>query len=155
MAAKAGMGKNRGYLATAVGTLVGGVGGAFVGFWLGVVYVETFMADAGLEALLPVFFITGVGVAVGIGIGVWGALRLRKQRTPGVTGNVSAFLGTGVGLFVLWAVEIGLDDVTGRGASEWLAPACAAVAIVLTTVGVRIAITRFRGSDWDEPSATN
>lgn len=151
MAATARRDKKRGYLETAIGSLVGGVLGAIAGFVLGILYVEAFMPNAGLEAILPVFISTAAGIALGIGVGVWGALRLRNQLAAGITGLVSAFLGTVVAVFVLWAVEVALDELTGRKVSEWFAPAWAAAAAVLTAVGVRGAVARFRGSDWDEP----
>ena len=153
MAVTAGRVTKRGYLETAIGSLVGGVAGAFAGFALGILYVETFMPYAGLEGILPVFIGTVAGIALGIGVGTWGALRLRNRRAAGITGLVSAFLGTVVAVLVLWAVEVALDDLTGRNISQWLAPACAAAAAVLTSVGVRFAVARFRGADWDEPPA--
>ena len=141
----------RGYLETAIGSLVGGVLGAVGGFVLGIAYVEAFMPNAGLEGLMPPFFTALAGVILGIGLGVWGALRLRGHLGAGVTGSVAGFLGPVAAAAVLWAVEVGLDDVTGRNASQWLAPTCATVAAVLTAVGVRVAVARFRGADWDQP----
>ena len=151
MAAQVGMAKKRGYVETAIGSLVGGVAGAFAGFVLGILYVDTFMPNAGLEGLLPPFLTMLAGITLGIGLGTWGALRLRKHLAAGITGLVAGFLGAVAAVFVLWGVEVALDDVTGRNASQWLAPTCAAAAAVLTAVGVRVAVARFRGSDWDEP----
>ena len=147
MAVKADMAKTRGYLETAVGSLVGGVAGAVAGFALGTLYVEAFMPYAGLEGILPAFIGAVAGIALGIGVGTWGALRLRKHLAAGITGLVSAFLGTVAAVFVLWAVEVALDELTGRNISQWLAPASAAAAAVVTAVGVRFAVARFRGAD--------
>ena len=155
MAANSGSVRKRGYLETAIGSLVGGTVGAIAGFVLGIVYVETFMPYAGLEGLLPPFLSALGGIALGMGIGTWGALRLRKHVAAGITGLVAGFLGAVVAVFVLWAVEVALDEVTGRNISQWFAPTCAAAAAVLTAVGVRFAVARFRGSDWDEPPSSS
>ncbi len=143
--------KKRGYLETAIGSLVGAVAGAAAGYILGFLYVDTFMPNAGLEAIFPIFIGIAGGIAVGIGVGTWGALRLRKHLAAGITGLVSACLGTVVAVVMLWVVEVKLDAVTGRDVGEWLAPGFAAGAAMLTAVGVRFAVARFRGSDWDEP----
>ena len=145
------MAKGRGYAETALGSLVGGTVGASGGFALGILYVDAFMPNAELEGILPPFFGTLAGITLGIGVGVWGALRLRKHLAAGTTGLVAGFLGAVVAVVVLWAVEVALDQVTGRNLSEWFAPACAAAAAVATAVGVRAAVARFRGSDWDAP----
>ena len=155
MTANARVTKKRGYLETAIGSLVGGVAGAIAGFVLGILYVDAFMPNAELEGIIPPLFGTLGGIALGIGVGVWGALRLRKHLAAGITGLVAGFLGAVAAVVVLWGVEVALDDVTGRNASQWLAPTWAAAAAVLTAVGVRAAVTTFRGADWDEPPSSN
>lgn len=151
MTTKARMPGERGYLETAVGSLVGGVLGAVVGYILGVIYVETFMPYAGLEGLMPPLLGALAGITLGMGLGVWGGLRLRGHGGAGITGSLAGFLGAVVAVVVLWTIEVALDDFTGRNVSQWLAPACAAAAAVLTAVGVRAAVARFREPDRDEP----
>ena len=75
-----------GYVLTLAGTLVGGTFFGTIGFLLGVLYVERFMASDGLEAIPPIFIGTALGAWAGPPVMVWLFLKLAHRRAPAPTG---------------------------------------------------------------------
>jgi hypothetical protein len=72
--------QRRGYIASVVGTVVGGIGLSGLGGYLGSAYVRRYMPNAGLEGLVP--FLVGLwgGYWIGTVFGAWAALRFRSYR---------------------------------------------------------------------------
>jgi hypothetical protein len=69
--------QRRGYVASVVGTVVGGIGLGWLGLYLGIEYARRYMPDAG-----PWPFIVGLysGTWIGTVFGAWAALRFRSYR---------------------------------------------------------------------------
>jgi hypothetical protein len=76
--------QRRGYVASVVGTVVGGMGLSSLGAYLGTVYAERYMPnaelEAQLEALLPVIVGLLSGYWIGTVSGAWAALRFRSYQ---------------------------------------------------------------------------
>jgi hypothetical protein len=72
--------QRRGYVASVVGTVGGGIGLSGLGAYLGSAYARRYMPNAGLEALLP--FLVGLwgGYWIGTVSGAWAALRFCSYR---------------------------------------------------------------------------
>lgn len=73
--------QRRGYVASVVGTVVGGIGLSGLGVYLGSAYARKYMPNAGLEAIGPpfvAFFLSGYWI--GTVSGAWVALRFRSYQ---------------------------------------------------------------------------
>ncbi|HET7483648.1 MAG TPA: hypothetical protein VFK89_12400 [Actinomycetota bacterium] len=123
----------RGFLATFVGCLVGGVVLGVAGFAVGAWYADRFMQGAELEGLLPPLVGTVGGAALGAGVGAWLALRTRGYRAAAITGFF-AFI-TGPLLLVFGAVAAD-RVVSTNGASLWFVVVASAFLTSLAARGV-------------------
>ena len=84
--------QRRGYVASIVGTVVGGIGLSGLGAYLGSAYADRYMPNAGLEALLPLFVGSWGGYWIGTVFGAWAALRFRSYRARFATAALVGLL---------------------------------------------------------------
>jgi hypothetical protein len=81
-----------GYVAAAIGAVLGAFGLAAAGVGLGFAYSDRFMPDAGLEAFTPVVIGLITGAALGAGLGSWLGVAAVGQSHPALTGAVTAVI---------------------------------------------------------------
>ena len=133
----------QGYVASAVGAVLGGAGLLELGRYLGEWYADRYMPNAELEVLLPIIIGSLGGYWIGVIAGTWVALRLRSYTTR---------LGTAalVGLLApLPFVAMGAVDSVIDGYSR-MAPSIAGL-IVLAGIAIAarsmaLHLTRRRGA---------
>lgn len=91
-----------GYLAAIIGSLIGAVSLLYLGGYLGMFYLKTFMPNAELEGIFPPLIGQFLGWWIGEVLGCWLALRWQNYRKVNKTAKLLAIL-TPIGI-ILWVV---------------------------------------------------
>ncbi|WP_016952121.1 hypothetical protein [Anabaena sp. PCC 7108] len=105
--------KKGGYLAAAIGSLIGTFLLMYPGYFLGVGYVKIFMPNATLDGFIPPFLSFIFGWWVGQVLGCWLSLRLLHYHRAARTARLLAML-TPVGIFFWVLFHIFLSNWMGR-----------------------------------------
>jgi hypothetical protein len=85
--------QRRGYVASVVGTVVGGIGLGSLGAYLGSAYARRYIPSADLAALVPLLVGLWGGYWIGTVFGAWAALRFRSYRARIATAALVGLLG--------------------------------------------------------------
>lgn len=103
----------QGYVASAVGTVVGGVRLLELGRYLGELYADKFMPYAELERLLPIAIGRLGGYWIGVVAGAWVSLRLRSYAARTATAALVGVLAP-LPWVVAGVLEAVIDSYTTR-----------------------------------------
>jgi hypothetical protein len=109
--------KKGGYLAAAIGSLIGAVLLMYPGYFLGVGYVKIFMPNATLDGFIPPFLSFIFGWWIGAVLGCWLSLRLLHYRRAARTARLLAIM-TPVGIFFWMLFHIFLTNWMGRSLNQ-------------------------------------
>lgn len=112
--------QRRGYVASVVGTVVGGIGLGSLGAYLGSEYARRYIPKADLKALLPLLIGLGGGYWIGTVFGAWVALRFRSYRARLATAALVGLLGPL--LYPALAAVLSVIPVDGTQLPSMIAP---------------------------------